>query len=256
MRGKTNMADSDENVRAIDRAIDVLECFTSKRPSLSIGELEKLAKLSRPTLYRILSTLIGRGFLRRDGDPPRYSLDIGAARLADAWIGSLDIVRLAIPIMKDLLDTFDETIALYLRRENIRLCVAEMPSRQALSFSRGLGHSGTLVRGASGLAILAFLGDEEAAPLIAREYDSVRSRTLRRKLAEIRESGYAISSGDFIAGAQAIASPVFDRRGDAIGSLGLFGPSARFSSKQIQDCAKAVRQCASRLSFLLGYQRG
>src|SRR5262249_47873114 len=155
----------------VDRAIDVLECFAVERRPLAIGELEKRAGLPRPTLYRILSTLMSRDYVRKDGDPPRYRLDIGAGRLADAWNNSLEIARLAEPLMKKLNDRYDETVALYLRKDNVRLCVSEMPSRQALSFSRGLGYSGSLLRGASGLAMLAFIGDTEAEQIIEQERD-------------------------------------------------------------------------------------
>jgi IclR family transcriptional regulator, acetate operon repressor len=248
------VSEKSETVRAIDRAIDVLECFATGRRALSIGEIEKRVRLSRPTLYRILSTLMLRGFVRKDGDPPRYRLDIGIGRLADAWTNSLDIVRLAMPLLQGLLERYDETVALYLRKDNTRLCVAEVPSRQALSYSRGLGYSGSLVRGASGLAILAFLDADHAAQIIAQEHDSGRAQTLRRKLIDIRRGGYALSGGDFIAGAQAIASPVFDRHGAAIGSLGLFGPSVRFPAKRVLDCARAVKHSASSLSSLLGHR--
>jgi DNA-binding IclR family transcriptional regulator len=243
-----------ENVRAIDRAIDVLECFASDRNALSITEIEKRAKLSRPTLYRILSTLIRRGFVRKDGDPPRYRLDVGVGRLADAWANSLDIVRLAAPLLQELLELHDETVALYLRKDKTRLCVAEIPSRQVLSYSRGLGYSGSLIRGASGLAILAYVEPDQAAEIIAEELDAAKVRTLQRKLLEIRRDGFALSGGDFIEGAQAIASPVFDRHGTVIGSLGLFGPSVRFPPKRIADCTKAVKQSAMSLSSLLGHR--
>jgi DNA-binding IclR family transcriptional regulator len=101
------MSEKSENVRAID----VLECFAADRHSLSISQIEKRARLSRPTLYRILSTLTRRGFVRKDGDPPRYRLDIGISRLADAWSNSLDIVRLATPVLEDLRERHDETVA-------------------------------------------------------------------------------------------------------------------------------------------------
>jgi DNA-binding IclR family transcriptional regulator len=248
------MPDKSDNIRAIERAIGVLECLAAQRHSLGIGELEKRVKLSRPTLYRILGTLISRNYVRKDGEPPRYRLDVGAGRLADAWTNSLDIVQLATPVMEHLLDRYDETIALYLRKDNIRVCVAEIPSRQALSYSRGLGHSGSLARGASGLAVLAHVNADEAARIISQERDPARLRMLRRKIVEVRENGYAISSGDFIIGAHAIASPVFDRRGEVIGSLGLFGPSVRFPIKRIAECAKAVKHSAALLSSLLGYR--
>lgn len=242
-----------ENMRAIDRAIDVLECFAIERRALTIGEIEKRTGLSRPTLYRILSTLISRTYVRKAGEPPRYRLDIGVGRLADVWSNSLDVARLAEPLMKNLNDRYDETVALYLRKDNVRLCVSEMPSRQALSFSRGLGHSGSLIRGASGLAMLAFIDRAEAEGMIEQDRDKCHARGVRRRLTEIRGAGYSVSSGEFIAGAQAIASPIFERRGEVVGSLGIFGPSVRFNAKRINDCAKAVKQSASLLSSLLGY---
>jgi DNA-binding IclR family transcriptional regulator len=192
--------------------------------------------------------------VRKEGDPPRYRLDIGVGRLADKWTNSLDIVRLAAPLTRKLLERYDETVALYIRKENIRLCVLEMPSRQPLSFTRGLGHSGSLVRGASGLAMLAFIDAEEAEHMIDHERDKVQARLARRKLPEIRTTGYAVSSGDFIPGAQAIASPVFDRHGDVLASIGLFGPSVRFPAKRVNECAKAIKHSASLLSSLLGHR--
>lgn len=157
--------------------------------------------------------------------------------------------------MKKLSDRYDETVALYVRKDNIRLCVSETPSRQALSFSRGLGHSGSLTRGASGLAMLAFIDGAEAEQIIEQESDKGRARIARRRLPEIRDAGYAVSSGDFIAGAHAVASPIFDRRGAVVGSLGVFGPSVRFNTKRIRAYAKAVKQSASLLSSLLGHVR-
>lgn len=248
------MGAKSENVRAVDRAIDVLECFVSDRRALSITELERRAKLSRPTLYRILATLIRRGLVRKDGEPPRYQLDVGIGRLADAWADSLDIVRLAGPLLQGLLEQHGETVGLFLRKDKMRFCVAEVPSQQPLSYANGLGFSGSLVRGASGLAILAFVDTEHADEIIVEEHDEAKMRALQRKLVDIRRDGFALSGGDFIEGAQAIASPVFDRNGSVTASLGLFGPSVRFPPQRVADCAAAVKQSAAALSSLLGYR--
>jgi DNA-binding IclR family transcriptional regulator len=50
-----------------------------------------------------------------------------------------------------------------------------------------------------------------------------------------------------------MASPVFDRRGDTIGSLGVFG--ARFPAKRVTECAMSVKHSASLLSALLGHRQ-
>jgi len=242
------------SVRAVDRAIDILECFTSEKSSLSITDIGARVRLTRPTLYRLLATLVRRGYVRRDGEPPRYRLDSAAGRLADAWAGGLDLSQIAAPALGELLERFDETVALYLRKDDARICVTEMPSRQPLSFARGIGHAEKLTRGASGLVILAYLPRAEVDTILRREKEPADARRLRRVLQQIRRCGHALSGGELIVGAQAIAAPIRDRTGGAVGSIGLFGPAARFPARRILECAEDLRRVAMGLSQTLGYR--
>jgi DNA-binding IclR family transcriptional regulator len=240
-------------VRAVERAIDILDAFSVERPALTITELTKSVRLNRPTLYRMLATLMQRGLVQLSGDPPRYRLDYGAARFAEAWSRSIEIGQTALPFLEPLLQRFDETVALYLRRNNTRICAVELPSRQPLSYSRGLGHAESLRRGASGIAILAFLRREEFEAILAEDHDPAAANALRRTLAQARARGYALSRDHLIVGAQAIAAPVFDRTQAAVAALGLFGPAARFTPERITECAEAVQRAAASLSKALGY---
>jgi IclR family transcriptional regulator, acetate operon repressor len=241
------------SVRAVERAIDILDAFSVERPALTLTELARQVRLNRPTLYRMLGTLMKRGLVRLAGDPPRYRLDYGAARFAEVWSTSTDIGQSALPFLEPLLHRYDETVALYLRRDNARVCVAELPSRQPLSYSRGLGHAESLRRGASGFAILAFLPEDEREAILREETDAAALKALRRTIAQVRARGYALSRGDIIVGAQAIATPVFDRTQAPIAALGLFGPAARFLPERITECAEAVRRAATALSKALGH---
>ena len=47
-----------ENVRAVNRALDILLAFTKDDAELTAGELLQRVDLSRPTLYRILYTCL------------------------------------------------------------------------------------------------------------------------------------------------------------------------------------------------------
>lgn len=240
-------------VRAVDRAIDILEAFSDERPALTLTELARKVRLNRPTLYRMLTTLAKRGLIRLADDPPKYRLDYGAAKFAGVWSNSLELGQLAAPFLEGLLAQYDETVALYLRRDNARICAVELPSRQPLSFARGLGHAESLRRGASGFAILAFLPRAESESVLGEEKDAAKLRALRRTIGQVRERGYALSGGDLIVGAQAIAAPVLDRAGHAVAALGLFGPAARFTPQRVAECAEAVRRAAASLSRALGH---
>lgn len=241
-------------VRAVERAVDILDAFSAERPVLTLSELAGKVRLNRPTLYRMLSTLIERGLVRAAGEPPRYQLDYGAARFAEVWSRSVDIGQSALPFLEPLLHRFDETVGLYLRRDNTRFCAVELRSRQPLSYSRGLGHAESLRRGASGIAILAFLPQDQLEAVLAEESDPTAVKTLRRTIAQARTRGYALSRGHLIVGAQAIAAPVFDQTRAPVAALGLFGPAARFSPERIEECAHAVRREAAALSKALGHR--
>lgn len=241
------------SVRAVERAIDILDAFSAEQPALTLAELAAIVGLNRPTLYRMLSTLIDRGLVRATGNPPRYQLDYGAARFAEIWSRSIDIGQSALPFLERLLNRFDETVGLYVRRDNARVCAVELRSRQPLSYSRGLGHAESLRRGASGIAILAFLPHDQLEAILGEESDPAAVKTLRRTIAQVRARGYALSRGHLIVGAQAIAAPVFDKTGAPVAALGLFGPAARFAPERIEECADAVRRAAVSLSGALGY---
>ena len=242
-----------DGVRAVERAIDVLEAFSPDRPALTITDISRRTGLSRPTLYRLLQTLLGRGLLRHDGDPPHYRLDAGAARFAAIWSHSFDLGRQAMPELGRLRDRFDETVALFLRSDDRKLCVAELESRQPLSFARGVGYSESLRLGASGMSILAHLPAADQERILAGERDRSRIPQIRRRLIMVRQRGYALSGGDLIVGAQAIAAPVRDKTTNAVAAIGLFGPAARFPAERVEECALAVRASALVLSRALGF---
>ena len=88
---------STANVRAVERAIDILEAFSGARSSMSVLEIQKAVGLSRPTLYRILETLASKGFIRAHGTPQRFSLDYAVGKLAQNWLSGLDPVSAARP---------------------------------------------------------------------------------------------------------------------------------------------------------------
>jgi hypothetical protein len=157
-----------KNVRAVERAIDILQCFLPDEPWMSVIEIQQRVPLSRPTLYRLLQTLRAKGLIRVQGEPQRFALDFGVGRLARSWIAGIDAIALARPILERLRRSTGETTALFVRRGELRQCVAELVSPHVLAISRGLGETDHLWRGASGKSILAFMKDEKLRPFSGR----------------------------------------------------------------------------------------
>ena len=239
-----------DGVRAVDRALDILLAFRQGDRSLTASELLKRVDLSRPTLYRLLRTLEMRGFILASGEPQRFQLGPSVAQLAHVWGSGTNLADLAQPVMRRLWDTTGETVALLLHRGGERVCVAELPSPQPLSFKRGVGHSESVVNGASGRAILAFVPDAE--PYLQDKVPTAQLPALRLALARIRDQGYAISRDELIKGAVAMAAPVFAGDQRVLGSLAVYGPSARVDDAAMERVVALLREAAHELSALAG----
>lgn len=241
---------SNEGVRAVDRALDILMAFRAGDHLLSASDLLKRVDLSRPTLYRLLRTLELRGFIVSSGEPQRFRLGPSVAHLAHVWTSGLDLAELSQPMMRRLWEQTGETVALLVHHGEERVCVAEMPSAQPLSFKRGVGHSENVTVGASGRAILAFATD--APRYIDGKIPKARQKAYLEQLARIRETGYAISRDELIQGAVAIAAPFFSAGSQVVGSLAVYGPSARVDEAQVRQIAQLLLEAARELSQKAG----
>ena len=237
-------ATDNDSVRAVDRALDILLAFRPGESQLSAAELLRRVDLSRPTLYRLLRTLQARGFVVANGQPQRFGLGPSVAQLTHAWSSGQDFVERARPVMQALWEATGETVALMVHTGHERVCVAELPSPQPLSFRRGVGHRNQVLLGASGRAIVAFV-PEPSAYLAALPHK--KRAAYAQELERIRQEGYAVSREELIAGAVAMAVPVLSAEGEVQGSLAVYGPSARIGEAQIRRMAKLLLQAGEQL---------
>ena len=230
---------------SLERVLAVLEVFSEERLEWTPEDLMRELGYSRPTLYRLLRTLQRKRFLTALGDPQRFRFGPAIAQLSHVWTAGLDLSTAAELMMRRLRDETGETVALFVPEGAFRLCIAELPSNQALSFRRGVGYRERLTVGASGKVILAYM----SPPLPKVDF---APRKYARELALIKERGFAISKEELIEGAVAVSAPFFDGTGRVAGSLSVFGPSARLGPSQVAKFGKLLLREAQEISQMLG----
>ena len=238
-----------DSVRAVDRALDILLAFEPGESRLGAAQLLERVDLSRPTLYRLLRTLEHRGFVIASGQPRRFGLGPAVARLSKAWSSGLEITESARPVMERLWEETGETVALMVHSGAERICVAELPSPQPLSFRRGVGHRERVTVGASGRAILAFVDDP--APMLA-DIPARKRTAFLQELEHIRTTGHAVSREELIAGAVAMAAPVFAAGRQVVGALAVYGPSVRIDEKKMQRILQRLLKASEQVSRGIG----
>ena len=240
------------NVRSVFRAVDILKSFVDASGPLTVADIKRSVPLSRPTLYRLLDTLVAAEMLHVEGSPQRFRLGRMVARLGRSWADQLTIDVVAQPIMQALRDATGETCALFEVRDGRQFCVLESKSRHALSMSRGIGELTDGFHGASGIAILAWMDRDEALALAKQTTPEDKPRITAAELVAAQAAGYAISHGAIYRGAASIAAPVFDHNRKVFGSLALFGPEARIRDDGLDMRIAQLRDAARRLSADLG----
>jgi IclR family transcriptional regulator, acetate operon repressor len=252
-RTTTAKTDAMTGVRAVDRAVAILQAFTADRASMSVIEIQEKVPLSRPTLYRLLETLAAHGFIRAQGTPQRFSLDYAVGRLAQNWLTGLDPVTAARPILERLHEQTRETVALALLRGHQHLYVLELISPHVMSMSRGIGPMNHLTRGASGKVILAFMSEADIDAVLRTAPKDTDRNALLADLAFVRKDNFWVARSEIFSGAVGIAAPYFDHANQVVGSIIVFGPEIRFSEERVASTTRLVVESAAELSAALGH---
>src|SRR5512138_3309668 len=147
------------------KALDVLECVANADQPLSAAEVAKLCKTSRPTAYRLLSTLVSRGYIAAV-DGARFRLGTQTLSLSQKVLASIDLPEVARPYMRQLSDLANETVNLSILEGTEILYIARVESSQSVRMMSTIGTRSHLHSTSMGKAVLAFLPDEEQAALV------------------------------------------------------------------------------------------
>ena len=111
----------------------------------------------RSSIHRLLSELVDLGLLLRVG-ANAYAPGPRLARWGQAAEGVDQIIRISEPTMIRLRDAIGESVHLYVRQRDARVCVAAVDGTYELRHFTEVGKPMPLSIGASGKLLLAFAG--------------------------------------------------------------------------------------------------
>ncbi|MGV8882883.1 MAG: IclR family transcriptional regulator [Rhodoglobus sp.] len=244
-------SESGPELQSVARAGALLFAFSAERPELGLTQLSAAAGLSKPTTHRVAQTLITLGLLEQSEESRAYRLGVRLLQLAHVVEASLDIRAEARAPLRELRDTTGETVYLMLRRGDQAFCAERIEGSHTMrSLSTPPGTFVPLSVGAAGTAILSTM--DPAAARVA--LGSARSNhDLLGRIELARVNGYAFSQGDVTEGVGAIAVPLRDERGTAVGAISLGGLLSRVQASET-EIAAAVNRAAEAVSRSMGWK--
>ena len=243
-------------VRAVDRALDILLCFTREEPARSLTQIAEAIHMSKTTVHRLLATLENKRFITRDNTTGLYRLGLRFIEMASLVLQDAELHRWAQPYLRRLASQYGETVDLSILDGSHVIYLEVIESPQRLKLAAAVGQRLPAFFTASGKALLAYLPEEQAQKIIAENLAEAGNHTpVSELVADLRitaERGYSISEQEYEDQINAVAAPIFDRDKNPIASIAIVGPSYRLSKDRLPALGEALRQMTQEISTEVG----
>lgn len=204
------MEQSLSGIGVLDKALAILAAVEAE--PCALAALVDRTGLSRATAHRLAVALETHGLLRRDAEG-RFAVGLRALALARAATAALPLAEAALPALEQLRDATGESVQLYVRDADRRVCIASLESPHGLR---------TIVPAGAVLPLDAGSGGK-----------------VLRGDADVLRRGWAESVAEREAGVASVSAPV--RSGGAVvAAVGVSGPIERLSRKPGARYAEAV----------------
>lgn len=217
------MEPSVSGVGVIDKAVAVLTALEDEPRALA--SLVEATGLTRATAHRLATALEVHGLVRRD-DEGRFALGVRLVALGRSAADELSLAAAAHDALAHLRDVTGESVQLYVRQGDRRVCIASLESPHGLRTIVPTGASLTMEVGS-------------AAKVLRGEPD-------------VLARGWAESVAEREAGVASVSAPVRDADGQIVAAVSVSGPIERTTRRPGRQYAGAVVAAARAIERAAG----
>lgn len=252
---------ADNLVQSVDRAITILETLAKNSAGCRITELSNATGLHKSTVYRLLSTLMSRGYVERCLDSENYKLGIRILLLGSSILDRMDLRNIAKPYIQELSRKTKEVVHLSILDdgEAVYIDKVESPYHSIRMYSQ-IGKRGPLHCTAVGKILLSGLKDIEVEKIMEQKGMKKYTKStidnlhqLMEELSRIRERGYAFDEMEHEEGIRCVAVPIYNQSGKVIAAISLSGPIILVTQYRIPELTEDILKTSKEISHQLGY---
>lgn len=252
-------AERPDTVSALERGLAVLRCFTEEQPVLAYADLARATGIPRPTVHRLVTTLLASGMLKPAPMPDRFMLGAGVVSLARVFLSSLDVRAIARPHMQAMAEEVGASTYLAVR-DGMEMVLIEAcrPRSSMLSPRLDVGSRAPLHSSALGRAYLAALAPAQRTPLIdsmrllrGPEWDGL-AQPMQQSIDGAQRLGYCLSLGEFHREINSV-SVALTGPGDDIMALNCGSAAYLFGEQRLrEEIAPRLRRVAEAIAREIG----
>lgn len=246
--------------QSLERGLRVIETIADFGGAASVSVIARKTGLPRSTAHHLLRSLIAFGYLLQDSEAQPYRLAPKLFKLTGrAWTQG-QLAELSLPFIDELSRRTGEGTSLAILREGTVLVMAKRDSEGPVRVVQKVGTLRPIYCSAVGKILAAWLPEKELDDIIDRiVFEKFTAKTitattvLKRELARVRTSGFAVDNEEHIEGIRCIAAPVRDPFGKVCAALCIVGPKNRFSLRRLRELQGPLLDVAEKMSVQLGF---
>jgi IclR family transcriptional regulator, pca regulon regulatory protein len=227
-----------QSLQSLERGIAVIQVFSNEHPALTMSEVARLTGMTRATARRILLTLEELGLVRSDGR--QFSLTPRVLSLGWAYLSSIDLWDVAMPLMEELSQRTNESCAAATLDLPDIVFVARVP-RRIMTADLAIGQRLPAAYTAGGRVLLAELTDDELEDFLGgAELEAFTDRSItdasrmREAIEGVRSKGWSLVDQEFEIGLRSIATPLRLADGRTVAAFSLSAPSGRVALDKLR----------------------
>jgi len=239
-----------ESIRAVDRALDVLLCFSANTPVLSMTQISEIVGMNKSTVHRLLATLEAKRFVQRDPLTGLYQPGNRLLQMAFLTTQKNNLFEVVEPYMKKLNELYRETITLSILDDSDVVYSSVVESQQTVKLAAKPGQRLPAFCTASGKVLMAYSDEETIQKIFDQGFPEYTSFTIRSSetlihiFRLVRERGFAYSEQEYEEGINAVAAPIIDRNKRPLAAIAVAGPAYRLTLERMLEIGPSVAETA------------
>ncbi len=246
-------------VRAITRAVSVMRALAESPEGLTLSETAAQAGLAASTAHRILTTLESERFVRFDATTGAWHVGVSAFTVGAAFSRTRDVIVLARPYMRRLMESTGETANIFLESGGELVCMGQVESRHAMRAITRVGGRLKMHWSAAGKAMLASMRPEHARLILEEQgLPKATPRTLTEmdalsaELEKVRRTGIAVDDEEHADGLRCVAAAVLNEAGAPVAAISVSGPKSRIPDDRLAQLRDTVSRIVGEVTREFG----
>ena len=218
MKSKKNII----GVDAVNKALEILNCFTEKNESLSITKIANITGDHKSRISRISKSLENFGYIRKVSNG-EFKIGHSIPRLYEIYDTSFNFKNSIKSELDFISAKTNETASFFVKQKESRVCIQTSEPNKIIKHSIQIGAKKPLNKGSSGHILSAY------HDLLIENKET------------ILKQGYSMSFGERDREIASISVPIFRTKKQFLGALTVTGHISNFNKKNCLNYLNILR---------------